>query len=185
MESQMSRSHLTASLPDLIPATATQVANCLKLLLGCYRTVEAHDPDTFASSLLRAMSGYPLDVLMAAIDPAIGLPSKLKWPPQPAEIKQFCDAIMAPRWREAERRRRTSEQIEARAELRKDRPHKSYEQLCEEFAQVGIFIGCKHDMRAKEVVAADLMARHCLSQAEWDAIPDAPKFGGASTLRAA
>src|SRR5262245_53631239 len=79
------------------PATKEQATACLKILLGCCRTVQGIDPQIFAEGALLIMCRYPLDILKAVVDPHAGLPSKLKWDLKLADITEACEILMEPR----------------------------------------------------------------------------------------
>jgi hypothetical protein len=96
------RTHLSAGSP-VLTQTATQAAI---LLLSCYRHGEAANPEIYTDSVISVLSCYSADVIRRVVDPRSGLPSRLKWLPTIAEIKEACDAEMAPIRREQDRRRR-------------------------------------------------------------------------------
>jgi hypothetical protein len=76
-------------------ATASEALRAAKLLLGCYRTGEANDPETFGAAVAAVLSAYPLDVVRYVCDPRTGLPGSSKWMPNPAEVKAACDEQLA------------------------------------------------------------------------------------------
>ena len=73
-------------------------------MLSCYRASEASDPDVFIAEAASVMCGYPEDVVQRV---SYGMPSKSKWLPSIAEIREACDAENASnvsaRRRESER----------------------------------------------------------------------------------
>lgn len=62
-----------------------------KQLLGCYRTGEANDPETFGAAVAAVLSAFPLEVIRYVCDPRTGLPGTSKWMPNPAEVKAACE----------------------------------------------------------------------------------------------
>lgn len=73
-----------------------EAAKCGKVLLGCYRTGDANDPEIYVRSVAAVLSEYPVEVMKAVCDPRFGLPAKSKWLPTIFEIKDACEAAMAP-----------------------------------------------------------------------------------------
>jgi hypothetical protein len=87
-------------------------------MYGCYRKAEADDATIFLDAAAAILSDYPDEVILLVTDPRTGIPGKLKWPPQPSEVKEACEAAMAPirRLLEAEdRERRIAAQLAQRA----------------------------------------------------------------------
>src|ERR1044072_8982619 len=95
---------------DSSPNLSLEAAKCGKILLGCYRTGDANDPDIYVRSVAAVLSEYPLEVMKAVCDPRFGLPAKSKWLPTIFEIKDACEAAMAP----IDRRRREEQAAEER-----------------------------------------------------------------------
>jgi hypothetical protein len=85
------------------------------VLLGCYRTGEANNPEIYADAAIAVLSDYPFDIARAVVDPRGGLPSRTKWLPTIAELKAACEEEMAPIYRAAERKRVERETLALRA----------------------------------------------------------------------
>ena len=98
-----------------------------KILLGCYRTGEANDPEVYAKSVVSVLAEYPVDVIHAVCDPRYGIASKLKWLPTIAELKEACEIAMAPFYREAARQKRIADRAKHADIPRLNRP--TYEEL--------------------------------------------------------
>lgn len=102
----------TSSSPSLSSASA----KAAKFLLSCYRPGDVNDPDVYFQAVTSLLGSYPEDVILAVVDPRSGLPSRLKWLPTIAEVKEACEREMAPiyrqrRWdREADERRKLLEE---------------------------------------------------------------------------
>ena len=60
-------------------------------LLGCYRTGDANDPQTYIAAVVTVLQQYPIQIIRAVTEPATGIASKLKWLPSIAEIKEACE----------------------------------------------------------------------------------------------
>lgn len=86
-----------------------------KLLLGCYRTGEANDPETYVAAITAILSRYPTPVMTAVTHPATGLPSKKSWLPTIKEVTDACDEAEETSKQQVARERRIEEQIAARA----------------------------------------------------------------------
>lgn len=108
-------------------ALATQRAT---LMFGCFRRDDAADPEIFLDAAIAILTDYPNDVIMAVTDPRTGIPGRQKWPPQPCEVKDACEAIEAPRRREREREERIARQLAERETADADRDRRpSYDDL--------------------------------------------------------
>lgn len=153
-------------------SNAVEIAKCAKVLLGCYRTGDANDPAIYSGAVIAVLSDYPLDVVRDVVDPRTGLPAHSKWLPTVAEIKDACEARMRPR-RLLDAGRA---QLEERRQLAltDGRPKKTYTELMEECAARGLpVVQQSMGLSGKEV--AEFRAQHGISQAEWDAIPNATR----------
>lgn len=91
-----------AGLPSEYGAANLQsrgdLAFCLdraRMMFGFYRRDEANDPETYASGVAAILSDYPRSIIEYVTDARTGIPSKLKWPPSPAEVKEACEAELA------------------------------------------------------------------------------------------
>ena len=92
-----------------------------KKLLGCFRTGDANDPQIYTAAVIAVLSDYPIAVVAKIVDPRNGLPSKCKWLPAIAEIKEACEAAMNPLWREQERNKRIAAQFAERDQYERSR----------------------------------------------------------------
>jgi len=143
-----------------------------RTLLGCFRTGDANDPEVYVAAAVRVLSSYPLDVVRRVVDPVTGLPSRSNWLPTVREIMSACEEIHGFNRRAAEREKLAQEQLAERARLdaeRRARP--TYEALVARCAKSGLDIGPKH--RAGPLDQDAVRLKYGLSQAEWDAIPNA------------
>lgn len=93
------------------------MAKYAKLLLGCFRTGDATDPEVYTRAVVVVLADYPDDVIERVIDPRSGIPSRMNWLPTIAEIKSACEDIEGPRRRLREWDERAVLQIEARKQL--------------------------------------------------------------------
>lgn len=125
--------------------------------------------------MIAVLSAYPLEVVRDVVDPRCGLPSRVKWLPTIAEIKEECE--------ELDGRRRRLQEWQERASRRQEEPkaldapppapRKTYEEIQAEFAAVGIFIG-NQPKRSSET-AETVRAKFNLTQEQWDALPNLPE----------
>lgn len=72
-------------------------------MFGCWRRVDAADPETFVAGVSAVLSDYPEHVVTRVTDPRTGLPGRQPFPPSPYEVKQACEAEMAPIRRQMQR----------------------------------------------------------------------------------
>lgn len=144
-------------------------------LLGCYRTGDANDPETYIAAVVAVLEQYPINTIRAVTAPATGIASKLKWLPSIAEIKEACEAE-GPSWsmRYADEWERGARAMIAQREtlaIADQRPRKTYAQLVAECQAVGIMIGPKKPASA---LAFDAFCeKYKISKEQWDAIPNA------------
>lgn len=139
--------------------------------MGCYRAVDSNDPETYIAAAIAVLSRYPIKIIEAVSSPVTGLPSKLKWLPSIAEIKEACEEYdrFNARIRQAERQRQEQLAERARFEAENDRSNrKSYAEIQADFAKVGFRFG----KRAYQPVdPKEVMQKYNISQEQWDAIP--------------
>ena len=64
-----------------------------RLLLGCYRTIGANDLPKYVMGLTIVLTLFSEPVIAEATSPATGIQTRLTWPPNPAELRAFCEAI--------------------------------------------------------------------------------------------
>lgn len=141
-------------------------------LLGQYAKARPHEPTIYIAALAAILSEYPLEVVEYVTDPRTGLASTHKWIPEPAEVREACEAQVAPL-----RRKHQREAIERKNKEALEPPvdrsgRKSYEEIQADFAAVGMYIGGAPPTPTES--AASLMAKYGISEADWNAIPDLP-----------
>ena len=88
-----------------------------RLLLGCFRTGDANDPEVYISAVVAVLSNYPTNIMRAVCDPVKGLPSQVKWLPTVAEVVDACRRLHDYDLRIAERRRCIEQQLKERRAL--------------------------------------------------------------------
>lgn len=93
------------------------MAKYVKLLLGCFRTGDATDPEVYAGAVIAVLADYPDDVIERVVDPRSGIPSRMNWLPTIAEIKTACEDLYGHRRRMAEWDARAKAQIAERRQL--------------------------------------------------------------------
>ncbi len=104
---------LTISLNEL-PASMVQAeehenyaAHRARLLLGCYRTGDANDPETYVAAVAATLAHFPDEVITQVTHPVTGMPSRMKWLPSVSEVRMACEDVMEP----IEEARRREERI--------------------------------------------------------------------------
>lgn len=101
---------------------ATQRA---RLLLGCYRTGDANDPDTYVAAIAAVLSRYSEDVITTVTHPATGLPSLKTWLPSVKEVRDACEEEADRIFKRVQDEQLIRRQFEDRRvfeEIRKDAP---------------------------------------------------------------
>jgi len=142
-------------------------------LLGQYAKARPHEPEIYTASLAAILSEYPREVIDYVTDPRTGLASTLKWIPEPAEVREVCEAHMAPVRRQQQREaieRKNKQSLEAPVDRSR---RKSYAEIQADFAAASIFIGGPRRPAPRDT-AASLKAKYGISEADWNAIPDRP-----------
>jgi hypothetical protein len=103
-----------------------------KILLGCYRTGEANDPETYVAAVTAVLSHFPEEVITSVTHPVTGLPKKSSWLPTIKEVNDACNEAIEPIRSHEARLKRIKEQMEMRE--REDRGEKpTLEQLKEKY----------------------------------------------------
>lgn len=103
-------------------ALTSYAAQRAKLLLGCYRTGDANDPETYVAAITAVLARYPEEVITQVTHPVTGLPSKKGWLPTVKEVAGACADAVEPIAENERRLKRIKEQMEARE--RQDRGEK-------------------------------------------------------------
>jgi hypothetical protein len=99
-----------------------------RLLLGCYRTGEANDPETYVAAITATLARYSEAIITEVTHPATGLPSRSSWLPTIKEVFEACEILAQRVLRMQERERRVHEQLAAR-EVDEARPRASIADL--------------------------------------------------------
>lgn len=68
-----------------------QAAVFATMLFACYRAAEASEPAIYMAAAKKILQCYSEDSARSVCDPVNGLPSKLKFLPSIAEIKEACE----------------------------------------------------------------------------------------------
>lgn len=103
------------------------MARLAKLLLGCYRSGDSSDPDTYIRAVTAVFGEYPIEVVRRVCDPRAGLAAKSKWLPTIFEIKESCEDEMRPILRRMHEEKLASERRKALSGPPQPRP--SYDEL--------------------------------------------------------
>ena len=131
---------LTVSVEKL-PASMGQQAKIstyaterAQLLLGCYRSGEANDPDTYVAAISATLARYSQQIITDVTHPVSGLPAKKSWLPTVKEVFDACEEQADRTRQQTARERRIQEQFEAREEQdRLDAVKPSLEQMKEKY----------------------------------------------------
>ena len=140
-----------------------QAAMMAKRLFDFYPAQEAGNPETVLAGVVELFEHYPPELAARAVSPVFGLPSKHKFMPRIAEIKEYLDAQL-PRPR-PEYLPRLSEPD------RQQRP--SYAELQERCARDGLIIGKRGRKNSVEKEISEFREKFGISQQAWNSIPDA------------
>lgn len=84
-----SNGHTTSS--ERASQTMSEAKKGAQRILGCYRVSDAHDPEIYISAVVAVLAMYPVEVIRNVTIPETGIPSKIKWLPTIAEIKEACE----------------------------------------------------------------------------------------------
>ena len=60
-------------------------------MFGCYRKQDANDPEIYVAAIGATLNEFPPAVIDFVTDPRTGLPSRLKWLPTVAEVREACE----------------------------------------------------------------------------------------------
>jgi hypothetical protein len=86
-----------------------------RLLLGCYRTGDANDPETYVAAIAATLARYSEKVITSVTHPVTGLPKAKSWLPTVKEVFDACEEANEFDVQQAAREKRIKEQLEARA----------------------------------------------------------------------
>lgn len=71
-------------------------------MFGCYRKGDANDPEVYTAAVAAILAEYDPEVIRRITDPRTGIPRRMKFMPNPAEISEECEAakrlIAAEKW---------------------------------------------------------------------------------------
>jgi len=93
---------LTISVEKL-PASMAQherltayAAERARILLGCYRTGDANDPETYVAAVTAVLARFPEQVITQVTHPVEGLPRLKSWLPTVKEVFDACREASLP-----------------------------------------------------------------------------------------
>lgn len=75
--------------------SAEDASRLARQLMGCYRGRDFIDAETFAAALAMTLSAHPIEVARLVCDPLVGIPSRLKFPPSLAEVREEIEVETA------------------------------------------------------------------------------------------
>lgn len=166
-------------MPDKPSETQSNVTNAKRAvnrLVGYFPRTAAADERVFLAGLTELLAGYPQWVFEAACNVRSGLPAHHKFMPTIAEIREYCDKLVA----EDRRHRETIERWKTpRLPPPVDRSNRpTYEELKAKYGP-NWGIGEVKPAATPRQELADLCAKHGVSV---DAIPDAKREKNAQKL---
>ena len=91
---QVSSNALTNNSPTSTKCDPRTASRKAAQLFGCYPRNEANDPEIFLTAATALLASYPEAVAERVCDPIRGLPSKNKFLPAIAEIREACEREM-------------------------------------------------------------------------------------------
>jgi hypothetical protein len=103
MASEPSNKPVTISSPSSKVSTAEHAvyaAQRARLLFGNYRRGDANDPDTYVAAMAAVLTLFDRALIAEVTDPRTGIQTTERFqtfPPQPGELKRYCDTIVAHR----------------------------------------------------------------------------------------
>lgn len=145
----------------------------VKRLLGGYPSLSLHDPETYIAMVTSLLCQHAYWVGERAIDQASNVSQFI--PPTKGQLVEALDTFRPQvSWTDTYDAR-SREQLAARLALAppEDEPRQTFEEIKAEMIERGFNWGGMRDRKPIET-AATVRAKFGLSQAQWDAIPDAP-----------
>lgn len=107
-----------------------------RLLLGCYRSGDANDPETYVAAIAATLARYSEQIITDVTHPVSGLPSKKGWLPTVKEVFDACEELDDRIRQQFARERRVREQIAAREAEDRLKDHKpTLAQLKEKYGE--------------------------------------------------
>jgi hypothetical protein len=153
---------------------APDPAYCLRrteIMLSCYRKDETHNPEVYSSAVSAVLAdGYSREIVDYVTDPRTGLPSRNKFLPSVAEVREACEMLTEPRRQHEDKLKRRAEQLDARDEWLKPPtgPRKTAAEILRMFEEGGFKFGSQK--KRITVSPEEFMQRYGISRAEFDAL---------------
>jgi hypothetical protein len=97
-------------------ATKNYAVERARILLGCYRTGDANDPETYVAAVAAVLSHFPEDVITEVTHPFSGLPRQKSWLPTVKEVFDACHKAAEPIYAREREAKIIAETLAARAE---------------------------------------------------------------------
>ena len=157
------------------------ISSRASLVFAAYRKDDFADPQTFLLQLGMVLERYDDKVIETVTHPVTGIQRECKFPPTIAEMTAFIEEHIRRSTYAAQYDARSREQLKERDAFYdegKPEPLEHRTRIAEHI---------KNELRAKgfkfagdekinhSETPATVMAKHNLTQEQWDAIPDAPK----------
>lgn len=85
------------------------------MLLGCYRTGDANDPETYVAAVAATLARYPEEIITLVTHPTEGtIVGHIQWLPSVMEVREACERALLPVRSHEARQKRIAEQMESR-----------------------------------------------------------------------
>jgi hypothetical protein len=150
-----SREQLTTKSASL-SARSLAAARATKVLLGCYRSGEANDPEVYTTAMIATLSDFPEHIIRAVCDPRHGLPARSKWLPTVSEVRSECDYLNEAELAELQRKRDFQAQMQGRREWEESKKNKpTYEELLEKHGANWGLLTAPGEDRRKQLAAIE------------------------------
>jgi hypothetical protein len=164
---------MTPNPRTFTPCSRQFAADRTEALLGCYRKGDAEDPVAYTKAVVTVLAAYPEDVVRWVTHPNFGLPGKVQWLPTVAEVKAACEAQMAPRYELARQQRAAQDRARMLTppvvtQEQRDRAIEHWER------EVRPKLSPNKVVFSPTLAADKLKQMANLTDAQWDAIPNAP-----------
>lgn len=133
-----------------------------QLMLDCFRTGAANNPEVFVTAIAATLARYPDQVIYDVTDPRTGIPSKISWMPTIKDVREACERAYGPIKEDVEREKRIAEQMRLREEYEsKSRP--TYDDLKAKYGKdwgIGRVNGTEERVWAPAPNAAEIRAHY-------------------------
>lgn len=68
---------------------------CALIIFGAYNRSDVGDPEIFVANTIAMLAQFPEAVMTEVCSPRTGIQTRIKWPPKPPELREWCERISA------------------------------------------------------------------------------------------